>query len=518
MGSGAHAGHIDERWNQLTGVSCTGFKSCIAVGHSSLQNQYRNISLTWDGTSWKKRSTPQPGTAADDLDAVACVGTGLSDCTAAGDETSRNLQSDHTSIVRWNGSSWSVRGTPQAAPQDSRGRLLFVRLTLCCRRKRVRRRPNRCPRRFLVQGELERRPCSRSRVARPDPGRGCLCQPRQLSGRRSILSPETQLVRRWNGHAWIRSDPAPEGAPAQLTGISCPTVRLCVAVGVTSPSPLEFLSVEAKAHAEHIAYQTISDALIEVWNGTSWKPTIAANSLGVDESLSDVSCVGRRFCIAVGAENSSSPDSFVWRGQKWAEVGMPANSYSDSMSAVSCVSATSCVAVGSSADGEAGLAERWNGRSWSITHLAQPSMPYFALEGVSCVSSSRCTAAGSSYATPTTQSDLVESWNGKSWTVVPAPNPTGAYGGLAAVSCTSAKSCLAVGPSDDQESTFGVVLTWNGTTWSVVPLGTLVKGEVNLQGVDETSAGHAVVVGTKFGALGFQQLRLVESGSSWKAT
>jgi len=145
-------------------------------------------------------------------------------------------------------------------------------------------------------------------------------------------------------------------------------------------------------------------------------------------------------------------------------------------------------------------------------------MPYFALGGVSCVSSKRCTAVGSSFATFTTQSDLVESWNGKSWTVVPSPNPTGAYGGLAAVSCASAASCLAVGPSDDQESTFGVVLRWNGTAWTVVPLGTLVTGEVNLQGVDETSPGHAVVVGTKFGTFGFQQLRLVESGSTWKAT
>ena len=507
------------RWSQLTGVSCTGFKSCIAVGHSSLQNQYRNISLTWDGTSWKNRSTPQPGTAADDLDAVSCVGTGLSDCTAAGDETSRNLQSDHTSIVHWNGSSWSVRGTPQAAPQDN-----FAGVS-CSSASRCVAVGNESDgvQTVALADSFAKGSWSADRV--PDPASlaqilaGVACANRaSCMAVGQYLSPETQLVRRWNGHAWIRSDPAPEGALAQLTGISCPTARFCVAVGVTSPSPLEFLSVEANAHAEHIAYQTISDALIEVWNGTSWKPTIAGNSLGVDESLSDVSCVGRRFCMAVGAENSSSPDSFVWRGQKWAEVGMPANSYSDSMSAVSCVSATSCVAVGSSADGEAGLAERWNGRSWSITHLAQPSMPYFDLEGVSCVSSSRCTAAGSSFATPTTQSDLVESWNGKSWTVVPAPNPTGAYGGLAAVSCASAKSCLAVGPSDDQESTFGVVLRWNGTTWSVVPLGTLVKGEVNLQGVDETSPGHAVVVGTKFGALGFQQLRLVESGSTWKAT
>jgi hypothetical protein len=507
------------RWNQLTGVSCTSFTSCLAVGHSSLQNQYRNISLTWDGTSWKNRSTPQPGSAADDLDAVSCVGPGLSDCTAAGDETSRNLQSDHTSIVHWNGSSWSVRGTPAAAPQE-----IFLGVS-CSSASQCVAVGNESDgvQTLVLADSLSKGSWSADRV--PDPVllaqilAGVACANRSsCMAVGQYLSPETQLARRWNGHAWIGSDPAPEGALAQLTGTSCPTVRFCVAVGVTSPTSFEYFDVPANANVERIAYATTSQALIEVWNGTSWKPTVVGNSLGVDESLSDVSCVGTRFCMAVGVEDGFSPDSFVWRGQKWAEVALPANSYSDSMSAVSCVSPSSCIAVGSSADGDAGLAERWNGRSWSITHLAQPSMPYFALGGVSCVSSSRCTAVGSSFATFTTQSDLVESWNGKSWTVVPSPNPTGAYGGLAAVSCASAASCLAVGPSDDQESTFGVVLRWNGTAWTVVPLGTLVTGEVNLQGVDETSPGHAVVVGTKFGTFGFQQLRLVESGSTWKAT
>lgn len=507
------------RWNQLTGVSCTSFNSCIAVGYSSLQNQYRDISLTWDGTSWKNRSTPQPGTAADDLYAVSCVGTGLSDCTAAGAETSRNVQSDDSSILHWNGSSWSVRGTPATAPQDGFEGVSCASASQCVA---VGNESDGVQTLALADSFSKG---SWSADAVPDPAllaqilAGVACANRSTCmAVGQYLSPETQLVRRWNGDAWTGSDPAPEGSLAQLTGISCPTVRFCVAVGVTSLGLLQFANVKAHADVAHIAYQTTSQGLIEVWNGTSWTPTIVGNSLGADESLSDVSCVGTRFCMAVGVESTFSADSFVWRGQGWAEVAMPGNSYSDSMSAVSCFSTTSCIAVGSSAYGEAGLAERWNGTSWSVMHLAQPSMPYFALEGVSCVSTTRCTAAGSSFVTTTAESDLIESWNGHAWTVVSAPTPTGAYGGLAAVSCASALSCLAVGPSDDQESTFGVVLRWNGAAWTVVPLGTLVTGEVNLQGVDETSLGHAVVVGTKFGALGFQQLRLVESGSTWKAT
>ena len=162
----------------------------------------------------------------------------------------------------------------------------------------------------------------------------------------------------------------------------------------------------------------------------------------------------RRHALLHGGrvENSFSPDSYVWRGQRWAEVGMPAKSTRTRCRQLAAfplrpASASVPPRMAMRASRSVGTAGR--GRSHA---LAQPSMPYFALGGVSCVSSSRCTAAGSSFATTTTKSDLVESWNGKSWTVVPTPNPTGAFGGLAAVSCASAMSCLAVGPLDDQES------------------------------------------------------------------
>lgn len=39
---------------------------------------------------------------------------------------------------------------------------------------------------------------------------------------------------------------------------------------------------------------------------------------------------------------------------------------------------------------------------------------------------------------------LAEAWNGSSWTVQPTPNPDG-YASLAAISCTSASACTAVG-------------------------------------------------------------------------
>ena len=56
---------------------------------------------------------------------------------------------------------------------------------------------------------------------------------------------------------------------------------------------------------------------------------------------------------------------------------------------------------------------------------------------------------------------LVESWNGRAWSVLPSP---GLSGSLAAVSCSSAKSCRAVG----QTGPVTLAESWNGAAWSVV--------------------------------------------------
>jgi hypothetical protein len=69
---------------------------------------------------------------------------------------------------------------------------------------------------------------------------------------------------------------------------------------------------------------------------------------------------------------------------------------------------------------------------------------------------------------------LVESWDGTAWSVDPSPTP-GTYGGLSGVSCSSARSCTAVGnySHGTGSGTSGLSLplaeSWDGTAWSVVP-------------------------------------------------
>src|SRR5262249_53031553 len=119
---------------------------------------------------------------------------------------------------------------------------------------------------------------------------------------------------------------------------------------------------------------------------------------------------------------------------------------SDDLSAVSCPARQTCFAVGQAAfgnrDQRAMLAERWNGRRWSVMHLATPPGGPGVLAGISCTSARACTAVGATVTSggPVT---LAERWNGRRWHI--QPTPAVGNGTFAAVSCGSRTSCTAVG-------------------------------------------------------------------------
>ena len=63
------------------------------------------------------------------------------------------------------------------------------------------------------------------------------------------------------------------------------------------------------------------------------------------------------------------------------------------------------------------LAERWNGRKWTIEPTPNPTGPTkIELDAVSCTAASACTAVGRSAGAP-----LVERWNGKRWKMQRTP-------------------------------------------------------------------------------------------------
>lgn len=140
---------------------------------------------------------------------------------------------------------------------------------------------------------------------------------------------------------------------------------------------------------------------------------------------------------------------------------------------MSCSSAASCKAVGNYSYGTGSgasslsrtLIESWNGKTWSVASNPSPAVAY--LYGVSCSSATSCKAVGNYAMASGLRRTLVESWNGATWSDVLNPSPGVAY--LYGVSCSSPRSCKAVGnyaKSSGLSPTDPLVEFWNGTAWS----------------------------------------------------
>ena len=165
------------------------------------------------------------------------------------------------------------------------------------------------------------------------------------------------------------------------------------------------------------------------------------------------------------------------------------------LNGVSCVNASSCVAVGDYQipNGVFTLVESWDGRSWSIVPSPNPlRMDDNVLNGVSCINASDCVAVGSAANTDGGNSQtLIEIWNGRLWSIVPSPNPiNGSSPELLDVSCASVAGCMAVGDSSPTAIAFGdsfvaaLAESWNGRSWAIVPTPPEVLGQFGFVGPD----------------------------------
>ncbi len=206
-------------------------------------------------------------------------------------------------------------------------------------------------------------------------------------------------------------------------------------------------------------------AFAESWSGTTWTSQATAAPRRGTPNLSAVSCASAAFCVAVGAteaNQSEAPLTESWNGTTWSVLSTPSPARGGSLSGVSCRSRTFCIAVGGDRAGGT-LAERWNGTIWSIQ--ATPRLPFphtGTLAAVSCTAADACTAVGYFQAPETccaAPGALAERWNGVRWAMqranLPENNRTGTLAdfdaALAGVSCISRSSCIAVGASFPEE-------------------------------------------------------------------
>jgi hypothetical protein len=289
--------------------------------------------------------------------------------------------------------------------------------------------------------------------------------------------------------------PNPTGATlSYLNGVSCTSASACIAVGNSTTG-------------------TTDEVLAERWNGKVWAITPAPSPSGATLSnLNGVSCTSASACTAVGyyaSGSSNLPLAERWNGTTWAIQKMrnPSGATLSNLNGVSCTSASACTAVGSTNVGSANvstytLAEHWNGEVWAIQKAPTFSADEIGyLDGVSCTSASACTAVGS-YGDGTNNAGLAERWNGKVWAVQPTVGPNG-NAVLQAVSCTSASVCTAVGSYFLQSDAFGALAErWNGTTWTSQSMPVPSQAEnVSVSGVSCTSASSCTAIGSAVATL-----------------
>lgn len=157
-----------------------------------------------------------------------------------------------------------------------------------------------------------------------------------------------------------------------------------------------------------------------------------------------------------------------------AAQAQPLASY---LNAVSCSSATFCVAVGYASDATTNrartLIESWNGRRWSLVKSPNAAgSDYDELYALSCESPRFCVAVGRAHRGRTkVYQTLIESWNGSSWTIAHSFNTTAREDNiLDGVSCPRVGSCVAVGYAADTRAGvyYTLVESWNGGSWKRV--------------------------------------------------
>ena len=169
------------------------------------------------------------------------------------------------------------------------------------------------------------------------------------------------------------------------------------------------------------------------------------------------------------------------------------------LNGVSCPTSTRCFAVGVSfatpSSHTRSLVERWNGSSWSVMPSANGGATSTWLAAVACTSATSCMAVGNTTSSGSGGPAYAERLVGNNWSTVAIP-AAGTNALLSDIACTGPKNCFAVGEYTRSGVSQPLALLWNGQKWSIVPAALpagLLGGE--LRGVGCASAATCFAVG-----------------------
>ena len=272
-------------------------------------------------------------------------------------------------------------------------------------------------------------------------------------------------------------------------------------------------------------------AVLGIWAGAPASAApgaagVVAAAVPSQHDLRSVSCTGPQSCVAVGVNAAADHENGAvlaetWHGTRWTIDVMkpPSGSLGSTLSGISCVSAKSCVAVGyyfydlpDHNTRNVAFAEFWNGAVWKVVKLAQPARVSAVPQAVSCVSAKSCVAVGEMFA-PGKQFAFAETWNGTAWKMTKVPEPADTISNLTGVSCTSPKFCIAV----DAYNPRALVQSWNGQAWKIVKVPAPASAGPSLSAATCLTVKFCVATGTHYpNPKHFSAIALSWNGRAWK--
>jgi hypothetical protein len=382
----------------LYGVSADSATDVWAVGYDINPTTGATVTLTlhWNGTSWSKVASPNPGGTTSSSNRNVLYGVSAqspTDAWAVGFDINPTTGASVTLILHWNGTSWSRVASPNpgGTTSSSNGNSLK----------------------------------SVSAISATDAWAvGVYGNP--------TTGATVTLTTHWNGTSWTKvGSPNPAGTMSSS--------NRNVLYGVSAQSPTDAWAVGFDMNPT----TGVGVTLILHWNGTSWTKLASPNP-GDTTSGSGLS-----FNYLYGVSADSAIDAWAvgvygdpttgtgatlvlhWNGTNWSKVDSPNPgtlrsfaSFQNRLNSVSANSATNALAVGLYTKGNATstwfvtLTLHWDGRSWTKVASPNPggttSSSESYLEGVSIDSATDAWAAGA-YDNSTTGGTLVLRWNGATW-------------------------------------------------------------------------------------------------------
>lgn len=282
--------------------------------------------------------------------------------------------------------------------------------------------------------------------------------------------------------------PSETGALLDMTGTPTATPTQCGPIWLQSHAVndplgdtyLHAISVLADNNAWAVGYSFSSTsgqwgAIIEHWNGSNW--TLSGPSIvgGTWTGFYGVAAISANDVWAVGSQvnGSYTPLLMHWNGSAWTRIDVSGTG-SSVLFAISALSANDIWAAGRM-NGTQTLTLHFDGNGWSIIPSPSRANCESTLYGISAYAANDVWAVGEQNCYDgSTDSALVEHWDGQSWTSIPSPVVAGRYGRFMSVAVASPADVWAVGSTRNSTGdTAALVEHWDGLAWNIVPAPTL---------------------------------------------